>query len=274
MTLTVLLLLAAAAGAAVEAVRSLVRAPRSDSALSRRLDGAGVGVPGKAYVALALAASAGAAALMLALTGGVVPAVAGVVAVAAAATWPVFHSGRRASAHIRTQLPQLADHLADSLAVGMSLSQAFRSASDALGDPLASELRVTGRSMDLGARTSDVLDDMAIRLGEPAAKVLVSAIAVQRESGGDLSGSLSRLALELEERSKLARELQTATAQARMTGGLVAALPIAAGISLELARPGTIGGLIAGPGMLLVAASLAIQGIGLIAIRHVSQIEL
>lgn len=274
MTLTVILLLAAAAGAAREGLRASggVR-PVGQSGFSRRLGIAGIHIHSRAYLALCFAGATAAAALALALTGQPVPALVAATAIVGIALWPLGRAETRTRRHLRAQLPQLADHLADSLAVGMSLSQAIRGASEAIGDPLGQEIASTVREIGLGERTEKALDTLAERIGEPAMGLLVSAIAVQRRAGGDLSASLSALARELGEHDKLTRELHTATAQARMTGGLVAALPIAAGVALELARPGTVGALLEGPGLVLLIVALAVQGVGIVLIRRVSRVE-
>ncbi len=79
---------------------------------------------------------------------------------------------------------------------------------------------------------------------------MVTAILVQRRTGGNLARALAALSGRLEERAQLGRELQGATAQARMTAWLVAALPLGGGVLTELAAPGTLARTLgAGPGL-------------------------
>jgi tight adherence protein B len=70
---------------------------------------------------------------------------------------------------------------------------------------------------------------------------------LQRESGGDLAGLLRSTAAALEEAEREARDARAATAQARFTGLLVSALPLAAAILAELARPGYLASLTRSP---------------------------
>ena len=273
MTLTVLMLLVAGSGAACQALRTWTVSPPEGGG-PRRVSALGIDATLRGYLPLVAAAAVGAGALTLIVAGRLVPAAVAACGVLAGLVWPAVRTDRRTQSRVRAQLPQLADHLADAVAAGLSLTQSLRSAAESIGDPLGAELRRTVRAIDLGDRADDALDDMSARVHDPAFAVMMDTIAVQRKSGGDLGGSLARIARGLGEREKLSRELQTATAQARMTGGLVAALPLAAGVALELARPGSIASLLAGPGMVLLAGSLALQVAGLVVIRRVSRVVL
>jgi tight adherence protein B len=102
---------------------------------------------------------------------------------------------------------------------------------------------------------------------------MISAIAIQRTSGGDLSRALRTLSEQLSERERLTREVRGATAQARLTGALVACLPVVAGVGLEVARPGLLVGLLSGPALALVTTSLIMQAVGILLIRRIARVD-
>jgi tight adherence protein B len=247
-------LLAAATAATIEALR---RAP------SARAHAAVIAVAACGIAAVALAIGLG---LPVALAGALL-AVAGVVATRRA-------DGARESARQARQIPGVAEHLADALGAGMSLPAALESAAEVTPAPLGGELRRATRRIGGGERVQVALEGLRSRVPNPAMDALVGAIMVQRLSGGDLSGALHDLSERLDEREQLAREVRGATAQARMTGGLVACLPLAAGLGLEVAQPGLLARILAGPGLGLVALSLLIQGLGMLLIRRLARVDL
>ena len=115
---------------------------------------------------------------------------------------------------------------------------------------------------------------LAARVPARELRIMTTAILVQRRTGGNLALALGRLSDRLEERSQLARELRGATAQARMTAWLVAALPLAGGALTEMVAPGTLGrDLGQGPGPYLLGAALVLYAAGVALIRRVGRVD-
>ena len=99
---------------------------------------------------------------------------------------------------------------------------------------------------------------------------MVIAVLVQRVVGGNLSQALADLSRRLEERAVLEREARSATAQARMSAWLVAGLPLAGGVLVEIAAPGTLARTLGqGPGLVLVVVATALQIVGVAIIRRI-----
>jgi tight adherence protein B len=119
-----------------------------------------------------------------------------------------------------------------------------------------------------------VLEGAATRLPARDLRIMVTAILVQRRTGGNLARALAGLADRLEERGRLARELRGATAQARMTAWLVAALPVGGGVMAEIASPGTLARVLGEqPGPVLLAVSGALYAVGVVLIRRIGRVE-
>ena len=128
-------------------------------------------------------------------------------------------------------------------------------------------------AFDRGFQLGDgVFETLRARAGDRAWDALVAAILLQSDAGGDLAGLLRDLATRLEEARRAEGEARAATAQARFTAGLVAALPAGAAVLAELASPGFLAGLLRSPvSAVLVAASAALQVLALLTIRRIGR---
>jgi len=184
---------------------------------------------------------------------------------------------RRARWRARVQegVPVLARALADALSGGHSLGGALAQAASGGGVPGAAgvELRTLVGELELGRPTPVALEAWRRRLAAPGTDVLVAAMLLQRESGGDLAGLLRELAGDLEEGRRATADARTATAQARLTARLVAGLPVVAAVLAELVSPGTTRALIAEPlPQIMAVAALVLVGAALIAVRHLARV--
>ena len=133
-----------------------------------------------------------------------------------------------------------------------------------------------GRSdeLALGGRLETALEGSPARVPAHDLRIMVTAILVQRRTGGNLARALAGLADRLEERGQLARELRGVTAQARMTAWLVAALPLAGGAHgrdrrARDARPRARAGARAVPARRLARRSTARRAV----IRRIGRVE-
>lgn len=242
--------------------------------ISARVRRAGLPVGADVFVGLtALAAVLAGAVVLLVTRQPLLFAPAGAAAVGAAGGL-LASADRRHADRVTRQLPGVARHLASAVGAGLSLRQALgRAAADA-PEPAAEELRRVAGELALGARVEVALDGLARRAPSHDLRVMVAAILVQRRTGGNLTRALAQLADRLEERGRLARELQGATAQARMTAWLVAGLPAAGGAMAELAAPGTLARTLGqGPGLVLLALALCLYVAGVTAIRRIGRVE-
>jgi tight adherence protein B len=119
-----------------------------------------------------------------------------------------------------------------------------------------------------------VLDDLRRRARDPAWDTLTAAILLQAGAGGDLAALLRGLAERLDQARRDAADARSATAQARFTAWLVAALPAGAAVLAELASPGFLAGLAAQPlTAALAGLSLALQLVAIVAIRRIAGVQ-
>ena len=133
---------------------------------------------------------------------------------------------------------EIALALGDALGGGHSLRGAIAEAAEGLGGAPGQELRRVAGELALGARTEAALEAMRARVRSHGIDTIVAACLLQRRSGGDLARLLRDCARALEDQERLMREARAATAQARFTGWIVVALPLAGAALAELASPG------------------------------------
>jgi tight adherence protein B len=178
-----------------------------------------------AHVRLSIASAlAGATVAMLWLG----PA-AGVAGVAAGLAGPEAIVRRRIatrSARIAAQLPELLDALAAPVRAGASVPQAFAAAAAEADPPMRDVLERTTRDLEAGVPQDEAIARFATRCAVPEGLLVSRALRIARHAGGELARVLDELSDTLRERERLAREARAATAQARASAFVVAALPV------------------------------------------------
>jgi tight adherence protein B len=161
--------------------------------------------------------------------------------------------------------------LADALSAGHSVRGAIGVAGRHGGvpEPAGGELRRAAAALAVGERTDAALETLRRRAADPGWDTIVAAVLLQREAGGDLAGLLRSTAGALEDAARVRADAASATAQARFTAKLVAALPlIAAGLG-ELAAPGSLATIAGRPATAAPAlAAFALQVVAFLVIRR------
>jgi len=182
---------------------------------------------------------------------------------------------RRWRRGLAATLPGVARALADALSGGRSVRGALQEvgAAGAVAEPAANELAVAASRLALGERTEDVLEALRRRAGDPSWDLLVAAILLQRRAGGDLVALLRAVAAGRERARRAEADARSATAQARATARLVAGMPVAGLVLVELAAPGTLPGIAADPrARLLLVAALGLGAIALAVVRRLARV--
>jgi tight adherence protein B len=136
------------------------------------------------------------------------------------------------------QLPDVLTLMVGSLRSGYGLSQAIELLAHEVPEPAATEFQRVIRSMSLGLPLQKALQLMAERVESDDFDLVVTAITVQYEMGGNLSTILENISSTIRERVRVLREVQVLTAQQRMTGNVLAGLPIFLAVALSFISPG------------------------------------
>jgi len=174
-----------------------------------------------------------AAALVMAVVFPVLPAV--LLAAATAGSLPYFHVRRRVKrrlAALEEQLPEAIDLIGRAMRAGHPLSAGLKMASEETPEPLAGELRRVFEEQRFGMPFEDAILGMCDRVNLIDVRILVTAILVQRDVGGNLAEVLDKISYVIRQRFTIRRQLRVYTAQGRFSGIVLALLPIAVGSAL------------------------------------------
>lgn len=168
-------------------------------------------------------------------------AMAGVLTAMAFAAAPLVYlkiaESRRRAAFIG-QLPDLLTLLVGSLRAGYGLSQAIELVAREVPAPASKEFARVVRATGLGLPLQRALEIMAERMKSDDLDLIVTAINVQYEMGGNLATVLETITDTIRERVRVLREVQVLTAQQRLTGTILAILPVALAVVVSFVRPG------------------------------------
>jgi tight adherence protein B len=186
----------------------------------------------------------------------------------------VRHVAAKRLAKFEEQLPQAVDMIAVSLRAGHAFTTGLLMTAEELADPLGAEFRVLYDQQNYGKPLQDVLKDFAERVPLLDARIFVTAVLTQRETGGNLAEVLDRLANVIRERFRVRRQVRAMSAHGRITGWVLGMLPPALGCLLFLIAPAHMSPLIDDPfGRQLVAAAVVLQIIGMVSIRRIVNVE-
>ena len=134
-------------------------------------------------------------------------------------------------------LPSACDLMVSALRAGQSLIAAMGMVSREVADPLGGEFRTCFEEQNFGLDMKVAIDNLIHRVPLQDLRIVCTAILIQKESGGNLAEVLDKTAHVIRERFRLRREVQTRTAQGRMTGYVLTLLPIILGIALYFVNP-------------------------------------
>jgi tight adherence protein B len=191
---------------------------------------------------------------------------------------PAFYVGlrkRRRLKAIQDQLAEAITLIANSLRSGLGFLQGVQAAARQLTPPIADELDHLVQDINLGVSTEQALLDLSRRVGSYDLDMVVTAIIIQRSTGGNLSEILDNVAETMRERQRVQGEITTLTAEKRLTGNILAGYPaVLAGI-LFLLHPDLMSVLWTEPaGVVLLIIAGVLQVVGFIAIQRIVSIDI
>lgn len=161
-----------------------------------------------------------------------------------------------------------------SLRAGFSFPQALQTVVEEADDPISSEIGFVLKEMQYGSSLEDSLNELYERMPSEDLELMIQAILIQRQVGGNLATVLDKIVETIRERTKIQRQISTLTAQGKLSGIVIGLLPLILAFVLYLIEPDYIGTLftnIIGMGML--GAGLISGIIGFILVKKVTTIE-
>ena len=246
---------------------------------SRDLQRANVHLRVGEYLLIRLGVSVGILVIVLLLSqfqfaGIVIGAIVALVAYIAAP--PMLHLlHRRRRAAIEKQLVEFLPMLASSLRAGFAFQQGVELAAKQFESPFADELAILLNDTNLGSTMEEALLKMGERVDSTDLDMMITAVLVQRDSGGNLSEILETAAKTLRERERIRGDIQTLTASARLTGLILSSYPVGIGLLMLVIMP-SLGSVMFTEtlGRILLGAALGLQFIGFLVMQRVMKVEI
>jgi tight adherence protein B len=190
---------------------------------------------------------------------------------------PRIWVGRRISSRLNAfnkQLPDTIMLLSNSLRAGSSFLQSIELVSRESPAPMGSEMGRVVREVNLGLSMEEALSNLVRRIKSDDLDLMVTAIGVQQQVGGNLAEILDTIAFTIRERVRIKGEIRTLTAQGRYSGYLVAFLPIAIAVTLNFINPEFMQPLFTELiGQILLVVGGIMMAIGFFAIRKITDIK-
>jgi tight adherence protein B len=173
------------------------------------------------------------------------------------------------------QLPQALEMIARSLRAGHSLSAAISIVGSESPEPVATLFKNAYEEQTLGLTLTDALARMLERMPSMDLRLFVTSVSINREIGGNLAELLDKLANTIRERLRIRRQIRVYTAQGRLSGYILAVLPIFMAFMLYLIAPDYIAELInIKTGRYAIGLAITAQIIGFLVIRRLINIKI
>lgn len=176
----------------------------------------------------------------------------------------VTRKRKKRLAKFNAQLPDTLDLLSRSLSVGHAFSESLHQISAEMPDPIATEFRIAFEEQKLGLSTKAALDRLAERVPLLDLRLCITAIHIQRETGGNLGEILEKVSHTIRARFKLMEDFRTMTTASRGSAWILCGLPILIILMLTALNPDYMTSLLhetRGHYVLAVAAILQILGV-------------
>jgi len=223
---------------------------------------------------------AGLAGMLGALAAGVATQSVGMMIVAGivTATLPflyVWFKRKKRLGMFLELLPDALDLVSRALSAGHAFSEALHMVATEMPEPIAGEFQKTYEEQNLGLSLKLALENLTQRIPLLDLQMCVTAIMIQRETGGNLAEILEKVAYTIRERFRIMGDLKTLTTSSRMSAWLLCGLPIAVSLVITLMNPEYMSILWKDPrGHFLIALALFMQLTGMLIVRKILNIKI
>ena len=191
---------------------------------------------------------------------------------------PLIYVRRKATRRVRRfeeQFPDCLEFVSRSMRAGHAFSVSLEMVHHEFSEPLSGEFRRVFEEQNLGQPLEIVLKKLSTRMPSMDVQFFVSAVLLQKRTGGNLAELLDKLAQIIRERFKLRARVRAVSAQGLMSGRILASIPLAVAALMFLVNPEYARFFVVDPmGHALVAGALGLELIGYMIIRKIVVIEI
>ncbi len=181
---------------------------------------------------------------------------------------------RRRITKIESQLADAIDTVKRSLRAGNPFVSTFRLVSESMEAPIASEFALAAADLSYGSDPRSALMAMLDRVPSVPLRGFVTAILVQRETGGNLAETLDHLSSVIRERFRFERRLRTLTAEGRLSAWILISVPFVLGAVLHINSPKYLAALTESPrGPMLLGGCAALMLVGVVWMQRIARVK-
>lgn len=245
-----------------------------DNKLERLLNQSGVPLKAEEFVMFRWMSTMIGGGLFFFFTGNIVFAILGIFIGYMLPKWWLVKKKKDRILKFNDFLPDMITTIVGSLRAGFSFPQALKTVAEEADSPVKEEIEWVLKEMQYGATLDDALEELKLRMPSEDLDLMIQAILIQKQVGGNLATILDTIVSTIRDRNKIQRQVLTLTAQGRLSGIVIGALPVVLCLVLYLIEPNYIGTLFTHPlgiGMMILGTLFGI--IGFIAIRKMTTIE-
>jgi len=172
-------------------------------------------------------------------------------------------------------LPDALDLMSRGLSAGHAFTESLHMVATEMPEPIATEFRKTYEEQNLGLSLKLALENLTERIPLLDLRMCITAVLIQRETGGNLAEILEKVAYTIRERFRIMGDLKTLTTSSRMSAWLLCALPIFVALMVTVMNPDYMSVLWRDPrGHYLIAAALFMQITGMLIVRKILNIQI
>lgn len=180
----------------------------------------------------------------------------------------------RRRAHFNEQLPEALATMSNALRAGFSINQAFDSVVDSGEKPISEEFQILMKQLSIGMTFEEALESMSDRVGSDDLTLVTTAIVISRKTGGNVTEIFDNIGKTIRERMKVERKVKSLTAQGRLQGAIVTAMPLLLGLGMTIMKPNLmIPFFFSFAGVAAVLVTIALMVVGWMLIRKIIRID-
>lgn len=172
------------------------------------------------------------------------------------------------------QLPEALATMSNALRAGFSISQAFESVVETGDKPMCEEFAILQQQLKIGMSFEDALESLGQRVGSDDLMLVTTAILISRKTGGNVTEIFDKISETIRGRMKIERKVKTLTAQGRMQGIVVSAMPVFLGVLMCMLKPKMMLPFLASvTGLVCVGLMALLITVGWLMIRKIIRID-
>jgi tight adherence protein B len=177
-------------------------------------------------------------------------------------------------AKFEEQLPEALDVMVRALKAGYPFSGTLQLVAEEMDDPIAREFGITFTDINYGLEVKQAFMNLLERVPNMTLMTLVTAVVVQRETGGNLAETLANISSVIRGRFRLSRRVKTLSAEGRMSGWILAMIPFLLFVTIMVTTPDYLPILLQEPtGQKIIAVAFTLQVVGILWLKRIINIE-